>query len=80
MVEASRDGRPLYCTNSLYRTWDDQFYPDGVAGWMVKVDVADDGSLALDPEFFVDFSADGRRAHQIRLSGGDASSDSYCFS
>lgn len=46
---------------------------------MVKVDVAGDGSISLDPEFFVDFSADGRRAHQIRLSGGDASSDSYCF-
>jgi selenium-binding protein 1 len=21
----------------------------------------------------------GRRAHQVRLQGGDASSDSYCF-
>jgi methanethiol oxidase len=79
MVEASRDGKRLYFTNSLYRTWDDQFYPDGIDSWMVKVDVADDGSLSLDRDFFVDFSADGRRAHQIRLEGGDASSDSYCY-
>ncbi|HUG85144.1 MAG TPA: selenium-binding protein SBP56-related protein, partial [Euzebya sp.] len=79
MVEASRDGKRLYFTNSLYRAWDDQFYPDGIDSWMVKVDVADDGSLSLDPDFFVDFSADGRRAHQIRLEGGDASSDSYCY-
>lgn len=80
MVEASRDGRRLYVTNSLYAAWDDQFYPDGITSWMAKVDVAADGSIALDPDFFVDFSGDGRRAHQVRLSGGDASSDSYCFS
>ncbi len=79
MVEASRDGKRVYFTNSLYRSWDDQFYPDGIDSWMVKVDVADDGSLSLDPDFFVDFSEDGRRAHQIRLDGGDASSDSYCY-
>ncbi len=79
MVEASRDCKRLYFTNGLYNTWDDQFYPDGIEGWMVKADVGDDGSIALDPKFFVDFSGDGRRAHQIRLSGGDSSSDSYCF-
>jgi methanethiol oxidase len=79
MVEASRDGKRLYFTNSLYRTWDDQFYPDGIDSWMVKVDVDESGGLHLDPEFFVDFSIDGRRAHQIRLHGGDASSDSFCY-
>ena len=79
MVEASRDCKRLYFTNGLYNTWDDQFYPDGIEGWMVKADVGDDGSIALDPKFFVDFAGDGRRAHQVRLSGGDSSSDSYCF-
>ena len=39
MVEISRDGRRIYFTNSLYTPWDDQFYPDGVQGWMAKVDV-----------------------------------------
>ena len=38
MVEVSRDGRRIYFTNSLYTPWDNQFYPDGVQGWMAKVD------------------------------------------
>ncbi|MGB9653528.1 MAG: selenium-binding protein SBP56-related protein, partial [Candidatus Cybelea sp.] len=79
MVEISRDGRRVYFTNSLYRAWDDQFYPDGVGTWMVKLDVAQDGSIAFDPKFFVEFDP-GHRAHQVRLQGGDASSDSYCYS
>ena len=29
MVEISRDGKRVYFTNSLYSTWDDQFYPAG---------------------------------------------------
>jgi selenium-binding protein 1 len=77
MVELSRDGRRAYFTNSLYSTWDAQFYPDGVESWMVKVD-ADARGMRLDGSFFVGF--DGLRAHQLRLEGGDASSDSYCFS
>ena len=75
MVEMSRDGRRVYLTNSLYASWDAQFYPEGIDGWMVKLDC--DGDLAVDPDFFVEFS--GERPHQIRLQGGDASSDSYCF-
>lgn len=77
MVEISRDGRRVYFTNSLYRSWDDQFYPDGIRGWMAKADVSADGKLELDSKFFVDFG--DLRAHQVRLQGGDASSDSYCF-
>jgi len=38
MVEVSRDGR--YVTNWLYRAWDEQFYPDGVRGWLAKLDAA----------------------------------------
>jgi len=78
MVEISRDGKRVYFTNSLYRSWDEQFYPDGVKGWMVKLDAGDDGGITLDKRFFVEF--DDRRPHQVRLEGGDASSDSYCFS
>jgi methanethiol oxidase len=77
MVEISRDGSRVYFTNSLYRTWDDQFYPDGIRGWMAKADVSSRGDFKLDPQFFVDFG--DLRAHQVRLEGGDASSDSYCF-
>jgi selenium-binding protein 1 len=76
MVEISRDGRRVYFTNSLYRTWDDQFYPDGIRGWMAKADVSPAG-FRLDPNFFVDFGE--RRSHQVRLEGGDSSSDSFCF-
>src|SRR5215203_2611016 len=32
MIEISRDARRVYFTNSLYSTWDTQFYPDGVPG------------------------------------------------
>jgi selenium-binding protein 1 len=77
MVELSRDGRRVYLTNSLYASWDAQFYPDGIDGWLVKLDAGEDGSLAVDPDFFIEFS--GERPHQVRLEGGDASSDSYCF-
>jgi len=79
MVEVSRDGKRVYFTNSLYRTWDDQFYPDGVKSWMVKLDVADDGTIAFDKRFYFE-SDDAHRVHQVRLQGGDASSDSYCYS
>jgi methanethiol oxidase len=75
MVEVSRDGRRVYLTNSLYASWDAQFYPEGIDGWLVKLD--SDQELALDSEFFIPF--EGERPHQVRLAGGDASSDSYCF-
>src|SRR5215218_5663293 len=77
MVELSRDGRRVYLTNSLYAAWDEQFYPEGIDGWLVKLDAPEDGSLAVDPEVYVEFH--GERPHQVRLAGGDASSDSYCF-
>jgi selenium-binding protein 1 len=76
MVEVSRDGKRVYLTNSLYRTWDSQIYPDGISGWMAKVDV--NGGMRLDPDFMVEF--DRLRPHQVRLQGGDASSDSFCYS
>jgi methanethiol oxidase len=78
MVEVSRDGRRVYVTNSLYSPWDAQFYPDGIQGWMVKVDARPDGGIAFDERFFVEFE-DGLRPHQVRLQGGDASSDSFCY-
>jgi selenium-binding protein 1 len=79
MIEISRDGRRVYVTNSLYASWDEIFYPDGVGAWVAKVDV-DGGSLSADPRFFPhDQDFRGLRVHQTRLQGGDASSDSYCF-
>jgi selenium-binding protein 1 len=78
MVEISRDGRRVYLTNSLYSAWDDQFYPDGVRGWMTKVNVGENGGMRLDENFLLEF--DGFRPHQVHLESGDASSDSYCYS
>ena len=77
MVEVSRDGRRVFLTNSLYASWDAQFYPEGIDGWLTKLDAPEGGGLSLDPDVFVEFS--GERPHQVRLQGGDASSDSYCF-
>jgi selenium-binding protein 1 len=80
MVEVSRDGRRVYVTNSLYGSWDDQFYPAGVGAWAAKLDASPAGGLTVDPAFFPNGDAfRGLRAHQIRLQGGDASSDSYCY-
>lgn len=77
MVEISRDGKRVYFTNSLYSTWDDQFYPDGLTGWMTKLDVGASGGITLDPRFFLE-SGD-TRPHQVRLEGGDASTDTFCY-
>jgi selenium-binding protein 1 len=78
MVEVSRDGERVYFTNSLYSTWDDQFYADGVPGAMVMARAQPGGGIALDPEFHVQFEA-GYRSLQVRLEGGDCSTDSFCF-
>jgi len=78
MVEISRDGKRVYWTNSLYSSWDRQFYPDGVAGAMVMANASPDGGLALAKDYWVSFAA-GYGAHQIRLEGGDCSTDSFCY-
>ncbi|WP_299896900.1 selenium-binding protein SBP56-related protein [uncultured Ruegeria sp.] len=78
MVEISRDGKRVYWTNSLYSTWDDQFYPEEGGAAMVKADVGENGGLILDPKFWVEFPK-GYRSHQIRLEGGDCSTDSFCY-
>ena len=79
MLEISRDGKRVYFTNSLYGAWDDQFYPDGLDGWMVKLDVdTEKGGMSLDENFLLEWPKE-HRPHQIRLEGGDCSSDSYCY-
>ena len=78
MVEVSRDGRRVYFTNSLYGAIDPQFYDGGFDGWMVKLDAKPEGGIAFDPKFFIDWPK-GRLPHQVRLQGGDCSSDSFCY-
>jgi selenium-binding protein 1 len=79
MLQLSLDGRRLYVTNSLYSTWDNQFYP-GLKSWMLRVNCHPDGGMEVDPDFFVDFS-DRRggpaRAHETRLQGGDCTTEIF---
>ena len=77
MIEISRDGKRVYTTNSLYGAWDPQFYPEGIPGAMAQVDVLDGGGIKVNTDFLVEFP--GYRAHQVRLEGGDSSTDSFCF-
>jgi selenium-binding protein 1 len=77
MVEASRDGRRVYVSNSLYWAWDEQFYPGGMEGWLLKANLSPEGKLSWDRDFFLSF--EGYRPHQVRLQGGDSSTDSFCY-
>ncbi len=74
MLQLSMDGRRLYVTNSLFSTWDNQFYP-GLQGWMLKVDCHPQGGMSLDPGFYVDFGP--ARGHEIRLPGGDVTTEIF---
>ena len=76
MVEVSRDGKRIYLTNSLYGSWDVQFYPYGITSWATLINAQPNGGLSLKDGFFTEFQ---QRTHQIHLEGGDASSDSYCY-
>ncbi|MGH7637194.1 MAG: selenium-binding protein SBP56-related protein, partial [Gemmatimonadaceae bacterium] len=49
-----------------------------IEGWVAKLDVSPSGGIAFDSRFLVDIEA-GLRPHQVRLEGGDASSDSFCY-
>jgi methanethiol oxidase len=80
MLQLSLDGRRLYVTNSLYSSWDNQFYPamakQGSA--MYQVDCDTRGGMKLNDRFFVDFGAEPggpARAHEMRFPGGDCTSD-----
>ncbi len=78
MIQNSLDGERVYVTNSLFSTWDNQFYP-GIEGWLVKLERQGDGTYAVDPDFFVDFHehADGARPHEIHLPGGDCTTEIF---
>jgi methanethiol oxidase len=80
MLNLSLDGKRLYMTNSLYSSWDNQFYPDlGKNGsYLMQFDCNPDGSLTVNENFLVDFGKEPSgpvRAHEIRFPGGDCTSD-----
>jgi len=58
MLQLSLDGERLYFTNSLFYSWDKQFYPGMVTNGsqLCKIDVdTKKGGLKLDKNFGVDF-------------------------
>jgi len=81
MIQLSLDGKRLYVTNSLFSTWDNQFYPDmkDMGSCMVQVDCdTENGGMSINPNFFVDFAKEPNgpaRAHEMRYPGGDCTSD-----
>jgi selenium-binding protein 1 len=79
MLQLSFDGRRLYVTNSLYSTWDNQFYP-GLRSWLLRVNCKPEGGMEIDPDFFVDFHdrpGGAARAHEVRLQGGDCTTEIF---
>jgi len=79
MIQLSLDGRRLYVTNSLYSTWDNQFYPE-LRSWLLRVDCDPNGGMEVDRRFFVDLSdrPDGpARAHEVRLQNGDCTTEIF---
>ncbi len=74
MLQLSMDGRRLYVTNSLYSTWDNQFYPN-MKSWMLKIDCHPSGGMTLDERFYTDFGT--ARGHEIHLPGGDCTTEIF---
>ncbi len=81
MLQLSLDGKRLYVTNSLFSSWDNQFYP-GIAkhgSYLTQIDCnTDRGGLSLNENFHVDFGREPNgpaRVHEIRFPGGDCTSD-----
>jgi len=81
MLQLSLDGKRLYVTNSLYSSWDNQFYPDMKkrGSYLMQLDCdTERGGLAINDRFFVDFGKEpggAARAHEMRFPGGDCTSD-----
>jgi methanethiol oxidase len=79
MLQLSYDGCRLYVTNSLFSTWDNQFYP-GMRSWLLRVNCAPDGSMEVDRDFFVDLherAGGPARAHEVRLQNGDCTTEIF---
>ena len=81
MLQLSLDGKRLYVTDSLFSSWDNQFYPNIAkqGSLMLQIDAdTDKGGLAVNDRFLVDFGKEPNgpaRAHEVRFPLGDSSSD-----
>ena len=81
MLQLSLDGKRLYVTNSLFSSWDNQFYPDlaKTGSYLLQIDCdTENGGMKINENFYVDFGkepAGSSRAHEMRYPGGDCTSD-----
>jgi len=81
MLQLSLDGKRLYVTNSLFSSWDNQFYPQIAeqGSYMLQVDCdTAKGGLTLNDKFQINFGrepAGPARAHEMRFLRGDSTSD-----
>jgi len=81
MLQLSLDGKRLYVTNSLYSSWDNQFYPElaRAGSYLMQVDCdTEHGGMRINDRFYVDFGKEPggpARAHEMRYPGGDCTSD-----
>ncbi|MEQ8753906.1 MAG: selenium-binding family protein [Coleofasciculus sp. G1-WW12-02] len=81
MLQLSLDGKRLYATNSLFSSWDNQFYPDIAqkGSYLIQIDCdTQKGGLSINPDLYIDFGQEPNgpaRAHEMRYPGGDATSD-----
>jgi selenium-binding protein 1 len=81
MLQLSLDGKRLYVTNSLYSSWDNQFYPEIAdrGSYLLQIDCdTEQGGLTLNDNMHVDFGQEPKgpaRAHEMRFLGGDCTAD-----
>ena len=79
MIQLSLDGGACTSRNSLYSSWDNQFYPE-LRSWLLKVNCDPGGGMAVDRDFFVDLHdrpGGPARAHEVRLQGGDCTTEIF---
>ena len=78
MIQLSYDGRRLYVTNSLYSTWDNQFYPE-LRSWLLRVDCDPTAAWRSTPtSSSTSTTARGpARAHEVRLQNGDCTTEIF---
>lgn len=79
-LQLSLDGERLYVSNSFYKQWDSQFYPELIAsgGQIVRVDI--DTEMRLSTTFLIDLKdMDGGPflARDLRFFTGDCTSDTF---
>lgn len=81
MLQLSLDGQRLYVTDSLFSSWDNQFYPPIASQGSLMLQLHADtehGGLQLNEQFLVDFgqaAGGAARAHEMRFPNGDSTSD-----